>query len=300
MDYSLIRAFERENVQLADFLSSLARQEIYFFPNPGNAGDSMIAAATYQIFEAYRIKPVMLAGPDDAGPISASTVVLGGGGNLNPIYGGMAGILKALVGRGNRIVLLPHSIRGHESLIFGMGKDVTLHCRELASYRYLRSLAAEVEVCLSHDLAVYLDPERNLSEWRSNSENKVRFEELLLKSKKVNPAKISGRSVWCIRGGAEGTLKAPRENYDISVIFKLGSGPEEAQASAGMMLEFCRLTRSVTTNRLHVGIAAGLMGRECKLLDNSYGKLSSVFDMSLRSRFSCVSFDEQTRMKGDM
>ena len=39
---------------------------------------------------------------------------------------------------------------------------------------------------------------------------------------------------------------------------------------------------AIITDRLHVGIAAALMGKEVFLLDNTYGKLSGVYNHSLK------------------
>ena len=40
---------------LVAFFHNLA-EKIYFLPNPGNAGDSLIAAATFQFFEKNNIQ----------------------------------------------------------------------------------------------------------------------------------------------------------------------------------------------------------------------------------------------------
>ena len=39
------------------YLDSLKKYEtVYFCPNPGNAGDSLLAHATYELFDEYNIK----------------------------------------------------------------------------------------------------------------------------------------------------------------------------------------------------------------------------------------------------
>ena len=40
----------------------------------------------------------------------------------------------------------------------------------------------------------------------------------------------------------------------------------------------------IVTDRLHVAIAATLLNKEVYILDNSYGKLSGVYEQSLRGR----------------
>jgi exopolysaccharide biosynthesis predicted pyruvyltransferase EpsI len=47
----------------------------------------------------------------------------------------------------------------------------------------------------------------------------------------------------------------------------------------------------VATDRLHVGIGAALLGKTCRLHDNSYGKNRAVYDHSIRNHFPAVVFE---------
>jgi exopolysaccharide biosynthesis predicted pyruvyltransferase EpsI len=49
------------------------------------------------------------------------------------------------------------------------------------------------------------------------------------------------------------------------------------------MLRSVELFTSIRTDRLHVGIAGILTGKEVKLYDNSYGKVKNVYYNSLRN-----------------
>lgn len=57
--------------------------------------------------------------------------------------------------------------------------------------------------------------------------------------------------------------------------------PEFAKFCALVMLSIVEGSDAVVTDRLHVGIASALMGKETYLLDNSYEKVSSVYVQTL-------------------
>lgn len=50
----------------------------------------------------------------------------------------------------------------------------------------------------------------------------------------------------------------------------------------------------ICTNRLHVGIAGALLGREVHLFRSRSGKISSVFEVSLKDKFEKVHFHSDT------
>jgi|KNS12O2minmetaT_FD_k123_125855_2 exopolysaccharide biosynthesis predicted pyruvyltransferase EpsI len=287
--------FEKENPELFKILTGFSGEKIYYYPNQGNAGDSMIAAATYQIFAAMNITFEIITSPGKAAKLKNSKIVLGGGGNFVPMYGAIASFLKVLSGSSNQVVLLSHSIRGHQEIIKGLTENVTLFCRENDSIRYLEKLGTGARYHRSHDMAVYMDVEEILVKWKCDEGNIKNFEKKLLQKGISNLHQLAFENVSCIRGGAESTISIPKKNFDISDIFRSGVTPELAFKSTAEMLYFCYLAREVTTNRMHIAVACGLMNTTCKMLDNSYGKLSSVYDVTLKSKFPSLSFEESSR-----
>ena len=79
--------------------------------------------------------------------------------------------------------------------------------------------------------------------------------------------------------------------HDIPKIFSLGSigiKPErrtvnQLTVSAHFLLRAIDQFASVRTDRLHVAIAAAMLGKTVELYDNSYYKNRAVFDFSLSS-----------------
>lgn len=153
-------------VDVESLLRSLASSEaILYFPNPGNAGDSYIAAATLRLLLRTNV-PFELC---DAATATAETVrdrvvVLGGGGNLIPRYPQVAALLARIRDAARRIVLLPHSVCGHEELLAALGPDTDLVAREPVSYEHLRRHARLSRIWLAHDLVLGEDARALLGE----------------------------------------------------------------------------------------------------------------------------------------
>ena len=70
----------------------------------------------------------------------------------------------------------------------------------------------------------------------------------------------------------------PRGNIDIS---KRG----RAHTPIDGFLEKIGTARHVHTNRLHVGIAATLLGRQVNLSGNDYFKIRAIFESSIKPHF---------------
>ena len=105
---------------IADFLASLQDDPIYYRPNPGNGGDGLIAEGTYQLFD--RIKLDYQLWNDDA-EIEDATLIYAGGGNLVPEYTDASDFIGLHHARAKRLVLLPHSVSGHEGLLQGEAEE---------------------------------------------------------------------------------------------------------------------------------------------------------------------------------
>ena len=70
-------------IDLENFLSNFKGKKIIFVPNPGNAGDSLIALGTYHLLKKIGINYVNGNWYDE---YENSEILFGGGGNLIGIY----------------------------------------------------------------------------------------------------------------------------------------------------------------------------------------------------------------------
>ncbi len=80
--------------------------------------------------------------------------------------------------------------------------------------------------------------------------------------------------------------KIPRGNVDISDRGKTDTPID------GFIAHIARF-QTVHTNRLHVGIAAALLGRDCHLYANGYSKNAAIHDHSLKPHFPNVTFSDR-------
>ncbi|WP_170181977.1 polysaccharide pyruvyl transferase family protein [Phreatobacter stygius] len=271
-----------------DLLREFRNKEVLYLPNSGNAGDSLISTATMQFFRRLNISYQAIT--LDAN-VDGKTVILGGGGNFIPLYATIKNAFLRFAGRAKRIVLLPHTIRGNEDVISDLPADVLLICREIPSYDHVISVNPKCETALAHDMAFHLDPDELLV----NDPDADEFQKVFLTKLAdagVTPSAFSKRAeMRFFRTDGESTGKHGSSDLDISSLFEFGVWPRNSEKSSWCFLEAIRISQAVATDRLHVGIGSAMLGKPCKLHDNSYGKNREVFRHSLR-RWSSVSFVE--------
>ncbi|MEY3394215.1 MAG: hypothetical protein RL346_451 [Verrucomicrobiota bacterium] len=277
------------------YLKDLAEQgPLIFCPNAGNAGDSLIAHATFQLFERSNIpyQPYDSRRCDPSGKI----MVYGGGGNLVPGDTPAWRFLERFHRTAKKLVVLPHTVCGHESLLASLGSNVDLIARERVSYDYLCKTATRANVFLTDDLAFGLDVAELLVAERSPF--------ALLASRHLElKRKLRGARIWlralkgsqnpvlnCFRTDCEKTgISLPADNADLSKIFKYGTATSrQAFLSTHMVFRFMNRFDEVRTNRLHMAIAGALLGKQVKFYPNNYYKCEAVYRFSLENRFPNV------------
>lgn len=275
-------------------------RDVVYYPNPGNAGDALIAAATWQVFDRLGIHPQAMRPPDF--PEDAD-IILGGGGNLVPYYQDMRFALERCLERGVRkCLLLPHSIRGHEDLLGRLDGRFTLCCRELPSYEYAKVHASRARVVLLDDMAVGMDFEALRArtstvahriallfdkDWRKY---RRKWRRALArchpdKNGMLTVMRSDLESVAGVRG--ERAYDLPR-HYEIQGVQRAGC----EQVARDIADHLCR-ARVVVTDRLHMAIPAMILGVTVKPIDNVYSKLSSVIDHSFSGMNVSVARDDQ-------
>ena len=294
-------------------LVALSREgDLWFLPNAGNAGDSLIALATWQRFQRLGLEIRHI--PDDGFDGTGKIVLYGGGGCLVPMYDHAAKFIAANHARARKFVLLPHTVDGNEDLLASMGSNCVLFCREPSSYRHCLSHARGARVELSHDLAFGLDPKT------CRRPGPAAYLGLLLRAIRVSssrgiapgPGLLEARRILShafgqlvSSGPADGPLDAFREdresaratvpdgNRDLSKLFAL-SGVLEADMAiaAGLLLRTVAKHGKVRTDRLHVCIAGCLLGVEVDFHRNSYFKCRAIWEHSIRDRYPKVNWIE--------
>jgi exopolysaccharide biosynthesis predicted pyruvyltransferase EpsI len=290
--------------QIRDYLKTLAGHEIVFQPNRGNAGDALIAFATYRLFDDLGLSYRVYHDGDD---LSGCLLVYGGGGNLVPKYTQCARFLAAHLEHATKIVILPHTIAGPPDLLSRFGPNVEVICRERISYDHVRKTAPSARVRLMHDLALSLDPREILAnaEWRDSwvarpQTGKVRPGIHRYRLRRLGAdigwaaSRLAGRppTLDCLRRDWERTdARIPWGNVDLSTAtpYDRSMGHRSsAEATAFELFRYLDRFDVIHTNRLHVGIAGALLGKRVRFAPNSYWKNEAIYHHSLREAFPNV------------
>jgi exopolysaccharide biosynthesis predicted pyruvyltransferase EpsI len=277
------------------------RGKLRYIPNRGNAGDSLIAAATWQLFERLHMTHCIEVG----GTISAGdNVIYAGGGNLIPEYAqARMTIQECMRANVGSFILLPHSIRGNEDLLQEMDSRFHLFCREQQSYAHARKLAKHAQVYLTHDLVFGLDLNQLTERTRSNllkdllrlaleSDSRAFISYISWRMHILAIKPQHQREMRLMRVDAESkhTGVYP-ERYDLSSKHQSAYKQRwEAELVSRDFFHVLDRAEHIVSDRLHVCIGGALLGKRVTMLDNSYGKNCSVFLTSMKANFPRVAF----------
>jgi len=289
-----------EELPIRQYLNSLPPNErVYYFGNPGNAGDALIASATYQLFHAAGIDycNVDISEPfDPAGKI----MVYGGGGNLVEYYDMARKIILQYYPFVKKLVILPHTIHGNEDLLAGFRTNVDVICRERISYEHVKKHAPRANVLLMDDLAFNLDVANIPSTPLLGKDGRVRSlmrRDLLLRI--LLPARhfsivalkpAEWRTLNAFRKDGESANRFPRRaSIDVATLYAYGTNREEmAFYITRRILTILDRYRNIRTDRLHICIAAAKLGKQVEFFANNYYKCEAVYRFSMQGRFPNV------------
>ena len=279
---------------LEEYLLQFKGQSIVYCPNPGNAGDGIIANATYQLFDKLDINFEYLA-PDVGTQATADKVVFyGGGGNLVHPYPNARNFISQHHKTAAKLVVLPHTIRAYPELFETMSSNVDVFCRDLPSYEFMSNIKTGANVYLSHDVALSTNVDATLkfvSLHEAEHDQKVpgsrRFKRSIRKLshgiRNIRHPKVLN----VFREDVERTtVPIPFSNVDLSqTLCGKDMSPFHAREMACAVFGFINAYDVVNTNRLHVCIASLLLKKDVHFHDNSYGKNMSIYQCSLKDRF---------------
>jgi exopolysaccharide biosynthesis predicted pyruvyltransferase EpsI len=280
---------------LRDYLQSFcAGETILFFPNPGNAGDTLIAHATYQLFHDLHVHFEIVRDLRQAQP-DGRIVVYGGGGNLVPYYHYARDVIQSLHLRARRMLVLPSSILGNQELLASLGSNTEILCREAVSYEYVLGMAPRARVHLFHDMAFNLDVERTLRENPLPIQPhlpRLALRALLFEMDLLPDLTRLARAkeLAAFRTDQEALAgDLPPGNLDLARRLSYGADREDvARYVSWRMLYFLRRFERIRTDRLHICIAGALLGKQVEFFANRYHKNKAVFEYSLRDRYPNV------------
>jgi SAM-dependent methyltransferase len=285
---SVLRTLRAE---VESFLSSFVGEPFEYYHNGGNAGDAIIALGALHCFERLGLS-YRAIGPWS--PTSTGTVVFAGGGNLIGLYTFIHDGLVKHLETASRIVVLPHTVRGNIELLRKLDSRTTIFCRDVVSYLHCKAhTSGAAHVFLGHDMAFHADLDQLMNDPGIEDLYRPLFEQKLAQFPRYLMRIAKREVVHFLRADAERIDRGLKSDMDVSEVF-MGetSNRKSAEQSAWCFLSAIgRCEGGVVTDRLHVAVAASLLGIPCKLLDNNYGKNFSVYQLSMAGRFPHVIFE---------
>ncbi len=260
-------------------LRGLGSEPVCYWKNPGNAGDSLIHMGALHALERCGVRFERIEVCDD---VAGRSVLMGGGGNLVPLYDHTARAFAAFrSGDARRIVMLPHGIRESGDTLRRATPDDVVVCRDAIAAEHVARSGTDARVLLGHDMAFHLDARRLLGDRRLAARVRPLLDDRLA-THGWRLGEFGDRAEMCFtRIDSERTDRSPATDIDISHQLIVGETDGDAAASAWCLLSCIDASRRVTTDRLHVAIGAALLRTPVRLLPNSYDKNRSLFDMSL-------------------
>lgn len=251
---------------LADHVrEALAGRPAIFFINPGNWGDSMIREGAETFLRHYDI-PYHLArfkdvikGRTTLADLKAAThhadpaMIYNGCGAFSPHYALLPRVAE-LSREFSTAIFLPAT--------FAMDVDRSAFAKDTHFFvrDKFQSQSRMPDCAFCHDMAFFL-------------------------SVIADPARKELGNFFRVDVEAPAGVTLPKDNLDIS---KLG----RAHTPVDRLLEGIGQYQKVRTNRLHVGIAATLLGRDTQIFTNDYFKIKAIFDSSIDGYFSNASYHQ--------
>lgn len=284
---------------LEEFLEGFRGQKILFAPNPGNAGDSVIACAEYQLFDRFGIDYQVIAQDVSCSVTAGAIVFYGGGGNLVEPYPNARDFIARHHQGVKRLVVLPHTVLAYSELISSFGDNVDIICREQLSYDYVLRFANAAHVYLMEDAAFLLDAKGLLARvgltggaWLNRPLRAAKRAVRVLLHSFRN--RRQSNTLNSFRGDVEGTGRSGAEaNFDVSQMLAADTmSALDSVLTARSMIKFISRFSVVRTDRLHVCIVSLLLGKEVHFFDNSYGKNRAVYERSMRDRYPGIKWCE--------
>lgn len=288
-------------ISINNYLRELAfHTSVKYCPNPGNAGDALIAQATFQLFGDCQIDYAMID-PKSFTP-QGEVVFYAGGGNLTRYYQKARPFIQRVHAHVSKLIILPHTIDSNEDLLAELGNNVDVICREEVSYRHVQRYAKDANVYLADDMAFLLKLDKVMQSplrcfghcspalfmWRSGLQRR-NVKSLLDYLQTRLQVKRTG-ILNAFRTDVETTnMVIPPQNYDISKAFTYGTSDKySVLLSCKHLLQLVGSCRQLRTNRLHIAIAGARLGKEVWFYANSYYKNQAVYEFSIKPRFPNV------------
>ncbi len=238
-----------KELDLKKYLKKYSKTQVDFYRFNGNYGDSLIWHGTMRLLAELNIKVNYV---DLKSKVKNNILFIDGGGNFVDYYSDVRDFLKVKYNKYKKIIILPHTINGNKqkNILPQLKNNCVIFCREEKSYEFVEKYFTG-KLYLWHDCAFYND----FSSYKKHGQgvlNAFRQDCESIQTKLPDKNIDISRNGWC---------KKPLADF----------------------LEKISDHNQVRTDRLHVAIAATLLGKKTIIFFNSYYKNLAVYNYSLKS-----------------
>lgn len=235
------------------------------------------------------------------------------------IYGGGGALIKYWLGEfrlkilgnsySNKIIILPHSILYVDKLIELLQNKHVIFTRELKSYNYLKPLKNQTKnfsLFSDHDMAFRLNKIKTIQSYFNEPFQTVYniVDKLLLYERKLicktlykiynflNNTYAKGEKIsYILRTDKEKSFNQTiKKSFDLSLVGMIyeNSTFEYIELLSQIIFSTLDCFDAIVTDRLHMGISASLLNKTVYLFDNSYGKISGIYQQSMKDNKNII------------
>lgn len=302
--YKTFSKTNNSNEILLNSINGLGK--FHFISNMGNLGDIAIACSCYQFFDANNLeyKVVDMSRKKERKINKPFNLVYGGGGIFVKYYKkSYQNILKVFKSKNlKQAVILPISLYDCPDVLETFDERFTVYCREQQTYDYCVANNKKAKFILADDMVFGLNLEFYYED-KYDKENLEKFfkkrdvSKLAYLKEKVYPYFIKTLEIlnfvkmnktqnvgYFYRIDNESTNDFDTKDSLVDISLAANTNCADKALCVMFLRQFLKTLdafSTIVTDRLHVGICAMLLGKNVYMLDNSYKKLSNVYNKSM-------------------
>lgn len=237
---------------------------IVYVPNQGNWGDGLIHKGILQFLTTFQFDYLQMTRHDllkqtefvakNGGQIEDLVLLSGGGGSWRNAGSGNRSFMATAASLFAKSVVMPHTYETGAIGGLGSGNEILYAARDDSL-----SLKSIPDAFVCHDMAFFLQlPE-------------------------LFAAPASGGTGYFLRGDPERNASAGGlpPGMDLSM---QGNHLSNVTPFFQILSGFDK----IVTDRMHIAIAGGMLGKQVELFPGNYGKANAVYDLSLKSNYPNV------------
>lgn len=282
----------QEDCKLIPFLKTLVNRQILYIRNHGTAGDALIEEGTFELFRKLGLTWDVCCEHVNKNT-ELDVVMYAGGGNLVPQFNHAKMALEKWIPRSRALVLLSHSVEGHEGFLQSLPSHVYIFCRELSSLAYVKSKHPFPQnVQFGRDMSFFY-PYAAMLTHLNHQKPAAATAGTLSYMFSFRCAEVELRiNDLCEKTCELGINRDLLEEHHIGPRNSL----ERAKAVSYWLLTEIDKADFIITDRLHLAIAAFMIGKTVFIQHSAIHKIDEIISSSL-TRFP--EFDRRVFLMGD-